>query len=216
VKVEAINISQPGWGIQNMEGYLAHIGVHDSDLVVWVISTVDFRRRKNTIEDLQFLTSEPPLRILCLCRFASNFVENVVRRTLRSSSLERVEEETAGTLDRNLGALRRGLSLLQAQGRSQIVIFVPTETASSFASEDLARYQHVVHSIGVPALDLRDPFQHGEGRFFYDGVHLSTAGHALVAQALTKALRDLNERSAAASGSVTEHEHTRHIGLLSR
>ena len=56
----AINISAPGWGIQNIVAYVQSVGFYDADLVVWVVPADDFRRRKTLLSDYPGFPLEKP------------------------------------------------------------------------------------------------------------------------------------------------------------
>jgi len=179
-KVEAINLSAPGWGVQNMAAYLEREGRHDADALVWVISAVDFRRDKESLARYEFPEGRLALRSLYFARLAYGSLRDMVlpRRPPRAAS-------SGDVLERNLAALRRSLDESAHAGVRTAVVFVPTVRGYAPRPEDLTAYRSIAEAVGRPTLDLAPVLAAPDpARMFLDGVHLSSEGHAAAARAL--------------------------------
>lgn len=175
--VQPINISEPGWGIQNMDGYLAHQGLHDANAVVWVIPTCDFRRPRITIgRNFQVLTREPSLRIMCLLRVGWR---RLTERADPSGSAQSYWVQP-DALRANLHAFRDALLRIKGAHAVALTVFVPQQHRPAYAGHDLRAYQRVATSLDVPTCNLAADFARSKRDLFYDGFHLNTSGHRLV------------------------------------
>ena len=92
-RFEGLNLSAPGWGVQNMVAYLSAHGVHEADWIVWVLSTVDFRRPKTTREENGFWSSKP----------WSRFAYGITAMLHKSNLPMRADSAGTGRLQRESG-----------------------------------------------------------------------------------------------------------------
>ena len=172
--VQPVNISEPGWGIQNMDGYISHQGLHDANAVVWVIPTCDFRRPKMAIgRHFPVLTREPVLRIVTLLRAGWYWARAEPSGNGHSYWVQR------HALRANLEAFRDALLRIQSAHAVTLTVFVPQQRQPSYAEHDLRAYQRLAASLDVPTCNLAAGFAESKRGLFYDGVHLNTSGHRL-------------------------------------
>jgi hypothetical protein len=196
-QVEAINISVPGWGPQNIAGYVSSVGVYDADLIVWVIPSCDFRRHKTTLEEIGEPQKATKLRLAYLFQVGWD------RLRMRFDGLSSRTNTDSGpeTLHQNLQAFHTTANQLIREGIPIALVTVPYEWGYT-PSADLAEYQAAARSCTIPFLDSA-PFllSRGSKRVYIDGVHLNDQGHKVLAEAITNFLeknffeRPLREQS---------------------
>lgn len=185
--VEAVNLSVPGWGIQNMAAYVMTKGLPRADALIWILPAEDFRRPKSTMEEHGFRSKKPWSRLL--------YVTSVVlRRELgwfsASSGARSSPEET---LARNVDAFRRTLELVARGGTLCVVVALPDGAGYEHEElwDDLVRFRQAAESLSIPFLDLGSAFEyHRVEEFFLDEIHLSRLGHEMVASAIAPFLRE--------------------------
>jgi hypothetical protein len=127
--VEAVNLAAPGWGVQNMAGYVMRQGVPEADALIWVLPAADFRRPKTTMEDHGFPFRKPRSRLL--------YLASAVRRNMRDVGAWPVREET---LALNVEAFRRTLEFVESRGTPAVVVAVPMEHGYGDLHDALARF----------------------------------------------------------------------------
>jgi len=181
-KFETVNISAPGWGIQNIDGYIRDKGIHGSKLVIWVLPIEDFRRSKTTVTTFGHLpTRKYPFRVCCVLEtIRTGFVGSLRSVLLRRRKPTSVDSQRV--LTANLEAFRDALSRVVSQGAIVNVVFLPEGDAQP-ASDPiaLASYQHLATLLGATTCDLGPEIaRHGGGAVFYDGIHLNPVGHEIV------------------------------------
>jgi lysophospholipase L1-like esterase len=181
---EALNMGVSGWGPQNMAAYIAARGVHQSNWIVWVISTVDFRRHKTNRIEHGLWASKPPSRFLY-----------GVTAMLHKSGLVRRADASAppppgpAVLEQNVAALQTSLRHTLQRGLRHAVVVIPIEAETSQTASDARRFARAAESLDVPFLHLGERFQAaGVGDLFEDGIHLTAKGHAVVATAVVTGL----------------------------
>ncbi len=182
-KIEAINLSVPGWGIQNMAAFVTTRGLFDPDLVIWVISSSDFRRPETSLEENGFLEQKSWSRLW----YVSVTVLRIARFSLGGTNHWHKEP---ATLDQNLRSLHSTLRQMRQQNIPCAVVVVPAAKESSAYIQDLNRFRSVSESLSVPFLETGPALkQYPSDRMFLDGYHLSARGHAAVGDAITSFLR---------------------------
>lgn len=183
--VEAVNISAPGWGVQNIASYVRYEGLYDADLVVWTVPECDFRRARTSLNDYpDFPPDKPPLRVQAMFQVGwSLFVSR-----WRHSPAPRGTNPSAQLLSQNLETLERFLGEMREQGTPVVVVFVPS-VAGYGPAGDINKYRDTVADCHVPALDL-GPQLAGKSEDFLDEVHLSSAGHRVVGEAVAGFLQE--------------------------
>ncbi len=182
-RIETINLSAPGWGIQNMVAFVTTKGLFGPDFVIWVISSSDFRRPETSLEENGFPEQKPWSRLW--------YVIVTVLRIARFSlgAPNHLHKEPA-TLEQNLRALHSTLWQMRQQNIPCGVVVVPAARESPGYIGDLNRFRSVSESLSVPFLETGPALkQHPSDRMFLDGYHLSARGHAAVADAITSFLR---------------------------
>jgi hypothetical protein len=70
--VDTVNISAPGWGIPNMQHYIARYRLYGADVVVWVLPREDFHRPFSRAENMS--TRKPFSRLTFLLTVAFHAV----------------------------------------------------------------------------------------------------------------------------------------------
>lgn len=174
--VEGINVSAPGWGVQNMAAYVARKGLHGGDFLVWVIPSADFRRHKTFLEEHGFWTRKPWSRV-------AYAAAKILSRPFSP-------RKDPATLAQNVRAMHETLARLGAGGTPAAVITLPSASRYREAWEDVAAFRSVAESLGVAHLDLEPAFApFGSEELFTDGVHLTPFGHAVAADAIGEFLQ---------------------------
>jgi len=157
-----------------MHRFIARNGVFDADAVIWVISSIDFRRRKTGFENTSFFKRKP-LRTVC-------FIYTLWCWLNAKSTSERLVADSS--LPANLAAFHDGLAGIEQKKIPEAVIFVPTAHDAASAARDRDAYLAVARSVSVPALDVEPLFRSKRSEdFFFDGVHLNKLGHQIVGKA---------------------------------
>ena len=187
-KIEAINLSAPGWGILNIAAYLKTDRLPEVDLLVWVVPAADFRRPKMSLEEYGFPTKKAWSRITYLASVATskvyNEVYNMGRRWWFIKSNE-TSGEAQAVRDQNVQTLVYVLSGRMAKGNRVMVAFVPSQHGNDTDPEDLAVYRLAADSVSIPCLDLGPAFQRERfDKLFFDGMHLTSLGHKVAADAI--------------------------------
>ncbi len=186
-QVEAINVSAPGWGIENIAGYVAAVGLFDADLVVWVISSADFRRPKTSIVYGMFRTRKPKSRLLYVCNVSWRMLS---RFFLQRVSLHRDSYGDRESLKRNLQVFRSTLAQITRKGTAVAVVVVPSVRGYE-PVEDLLAFRSAAASCSVPFLDTAPTFHRPRSEeLFSDGEHLSTFGHEIIADVIARFLKE--------------------------
>jgi hypothetical protein len=178
-QIEAVNLSAPAWGIQNQAGYVETKGVLDADALVWVISTVDFRRPKTAMEDSGFPDSKPYIRLFHVAHTAWQIAR------VWSNPAPHVD-----AISQNLRKFHDLLGYFKISNVPLTVVIVPSAAQYQELVENLNKFRSTAESLSVPFVDLGPALQ--RYRFddlFYDGVHLSSRGHEVVADAIVTLLQ---------------------------
>ena len=186
-QVEPINLSAPGWGIQNMAGYVAAVGLYDADLVVWVISSADFRRPKTSVVDNKFRARKPNSRLLYVC---NESWRKLSRLFLQGVSLHRDSYGDREILKRNLQVFQSTLAQITRKGTAVAVVVVPSLRGYE-PVEDLLAFRSAAASCSVPFLDTAPAFHRPRSEeLFLDGEHLRTPGHEIIADVIARFLKE--------------------------
>ncbi|WP_447986185.1 SGNH/GDSL hydrolase family protein [Nitrospira sp. Nam74] len=192
LKAESVNLSAPGWGIQNMVAYIGENGLYQSDCLVWVISSADFRRPKMSLEENGFWENKPSSRLI--------YGGSVILRRAYSVVLKRMSQSktaearsTSETLEKNLELVKTTLAGLKESGIVSFVVVVPDSNGYDGydgCREDFQKYKSIVDGLSIPFLDLNPILQqHKTEHLFFDGVHLTSRGHELAAEAIVSFFR---------------------------
>jgi hypothetical protein len=166
LRVEAVNVSAPGWSPQNWTIWVERHGALGADLAVMVLPETDRARPFATLESARLVEHAPLLRLGSIwLRIAALFADTGPRQD--------------DPLAHNLEALHR---LSEALGAIPLVaVFVPGRDPDP-TPELWAPFEALYPN----ALDLRGKLGPGD---FADDVHLSTSGHHDVAGLLYPELR---------------------------
>lgn len=180
--VSSINVSVPGWGIQNMADFITARGLFEADVVVWTLSSPTFRRPKTLMHQFGFPSRRPRSRLLFVTR-------SWLRRplsALRPATVPRQPPRTRHASD-NIDALAASLQVVRSVAVPMVVVAVPGEMGYGRLASEVPRFQAAVEAHGAVFTDLtfafKDTRRH-ESRLFTDGVHLSPDGHRVVAEAV--------------------------------
>jgi GDSL-like Lipase/Acylhydrolase len=188
-RFEAINMSAPGWGIQNEAAYISRVGVLGADLIVWVVPSIDFRRPKTSAAENDLLTEKPKSRLSVVLLTSYQDLLSHIRSLFRSPHREDLTER-AEVLEENLKVFRSTISKLEEEGTRVAVVFLPGR-GGYLPNNDLANYKSVAASCSIPVLDSAPglPGQ-SSAEAFIDAIHLNRRGHALLAEQITKFLKN--------------------------
>jgi hypothetical protein len=186
--IEPLNMSVPGWGIENMVSYISEKGLYESNCLVWVISSADFRRPKTTLEENGFWRVKPFSRLfygatVMLRRAYFGIARNIGQSRIAEAGLK------SETLEKNLELVKKTLASLKARGIATYVVVVPDLDGYRRNDGDFQQYRLAAEQLRIPFLDLNPVFQrHGVESLFFDGVHLTSQGHQIVAEAFVSFL----------------------------
>ena len=132
-QTEGINLSVPGWGIQNIAAYVATKGLLEADLLIWVIPAIDFRRPKASLKEHRFPVRTPWSR----STYAAAWVLHRIPLLLppRRTGLH----GTLATLERNVQTFHRTLTQITKSKAIWVVVLVPSAHESEHFPEDAWR-----------------------------------------------------------------------------
>lgn len=165
-RIEAVNVSAPGWGPQNWTAWLEANGLLGADAVVMVLPAVDRARPFGVLETYGMVDEKPLLRLSTLWL------------KLRAEQLPGVpltDEALAG----NVAALERLKSLVGS--RPLLAVFVSSEGTDP-RPDRWAPFE----TLFPDALDLRGHFSAAD---YYDSEHFTAAGHRAIADGIYTRLR---------------------------
>ncbi len=165
---QAINGSAPGWSPQNWIRFVEKRGTYDADVIVAVVPEVDLARPFGTME-LHGLRQNAP--VLQLAWFVLKAWIQIAGPD--TDQWQRVDPDEEAR--RNVAATERLLQIAEREGSAAIIVLVPSLPSQS-PPERWSPYEQM----DVPIIDLRPVLT--EPRFFTDGVHLTPAGHEVVAE----------------------------------
>ncbi len=192
---EVLNASAGSWGIGNQLGYLRQFGIFDSDAVVLQIGSHDLYQPTSTSEKLGhdpnfpdrrpwLATQELWVRYL-LPRLHQQFGGSMPITVIPPSF------DPAITALRNRQYLIAAVNLVQAHRRPVFILFIPgyPQVVSPVAPTPYkAEFLQVAQSLKVPIIDMQLRWQALPpttiASYFRDEVHLTVAGHRVIATAL--------------------------------
>lgn len=182
LRVEAVNVSAPGWGPQNWTAWVDANGLLEADAVVMVLPAVDRARPFGNLDAYAMIDEKPALRLSTLW---------LKLKSLRLQSVPLTDEALA----LNVKALEHLKTLVG--NRPLLTVFVPSEGEDPRPD----RWQPF-EQIFPDALDLRGHFSASD---FFDTEHFSAAGHRVIASGIYERLRptlaELSVRGGTRSGS---------------
>lgn len=182
-KIETISLSAPGWGIANMVGYINAHGVHHADVVVWVLPECDFRRPKMSLEDNHFPTVQPWSRLFYLAYTA------IVQYQFGQREVAPIDDETL--FKNNVDLLMETLGKLKVDHSQVGLVVLPSEQQAKSYETDLAAIRTAARARSIQFLDVTQTFQmHRAEALYMDGAHLSSNGHHVMAEAITRFLHE--------------------------
>jgi lysophospholipase L1-like esterase len=165
-RLEAVNVSAPGWSPQNWTAWVEAHGRLDADLAVVVLPETDRARPFATLETARLVERAPALRLGTIwLRLRARFARD--------------EPKTEDPLPRNIEALRRLPRALD--GVPLVAVFLPSREPDTHPER-----WPPFEALFPDALDLRGKLAR---EHFFDDVHLSSAGHGAVAEELYARLR---------------------------
>ena len=197
--VDTINISAPGWGVENMKAYVERYGLYGADLVVWVLPYEDLRRPKNDGGGM------PTSRSFRLAFLVSHTLQ-IARSRLREAEDRVPEAPDSSVLPGNLKSFGQTLDLINRAGAKALVVFFPMGAVAADADEAAYRaYQEVAGAHRIPTCDVCSAMIAAGGEaLFYDGAHLNSRGEhvagPLIAQCVIEKLPSLETAAAGPAG----------------
>jgi hypothetical protein len=183
-KWEGINLSAPGWGIQNMASCLSRKGFYGADVLVWMISAADFRRPKTTRMEYGFWRIRSWSRVV----YGVGVALYLLNRNARYSRARALapRRSPAELLEDNLRALEAGLLDAARFGLRQLIVVVPMAEPSEEHDMDARKFEALARERSVPLVHAKPVLE--EGGLFLDHVHLSIRGHELIAGLIATAI----------------------------
>ncbi len=181
--VEIINLSAPGWGIENMVGYINMNGVYDADVVLWVLPECDFRRPKMSLEENHFPTVQPWSRLFYIAYTA------IIQFKSWQKDVVSANDETL--FKSNVDLLIETLQKLMLDHSRVGLVVLPSEEQTESYELDLVAIRTAARVRSIAVLDVTHTFQiHRTEGLYMDGAHLSSSGHKVMAEAITKFLHE--------------------------
>jgi hypothetical protein len=194
--IDTINISAPGWSVQNIKGYVARYGLHDADALIWILPREDFYRPFSH----EGMPTESGFRLQFLLSVSMRRLIALIRPKIRSNPPESTSAQDAAssaTLAKNIAAFKYVLAYARSRRIRIFVIFVPEgDLPADSLPQAYAEYRITAESFGAKICDISGQIDADGGwALFYDGVHLNPRGHqvtaALVAQCVSNSLSSL-------------------------
>ena len=177
-RVEAVNVSAPGWGPQNWTAWVEVNGLLKADMIVVVIPAIDRARPFATLAENAMEEEQPMLRLTTLWLKWREVVTRGVPLTDEA-------------MHENVGALERLKGLVGA--RPLLAVFL-----SSMGPDQRPDRWTPYELLFPKALDLRAGFGNDD---YLDAIHFSSSGHRIIGTEIYARLRPtLGELSAAAAG----------------
>jgi lysophospholipase L1-like esterase len=192
---EVLNASAGSWGIGNQLGYLQQFGIFDSDAVVLQIGAHDLYQPTSTSEKLgrdpNFPDRRPLLAIQELwVRYLLPRLHQQFAGSMPITAISPSFDPTITAL-RNRQHLSAAINLVQAHRRPVFILFIPgyPQVVSPVAPTPYkAEFLQVVQSLNAPIIDMQLRWQALPpatiASYFRDEVHLTVAGHRVIATAL--------------------------------
>ena len=175
--VEALNISASGWSPQNWIAFVEHRGLYEADIVVAVIPEVDLERQFATMEHSGLRERAP---LLQLSRF---LIKSGLMSVDVDLSLWEGVDPTAEAA-KNVAAVRKLIDMGEHAGAAVVLVLLPS-LPTTVDPDRWLPYER----FDVPIVDLRPVLV--EPEYFFDGIHLTSTGHAVVAENIGPVLRQI-------------------------
>lgn len=191
-----MNVSAASWGPPNHLAYIQHYGVFDADVAVVVVSSHDYADAPHG----QNSRGTPPYLAL-----------RELQRQIFARNAPVAPSEPAAPIDIKVATLgfHSLLLALRNQHASPTVLLHPTVAEVQGGPEPgRSVLRAICAQLGVPVRDLtglvRDSLASGQSPYA-DSIHLSAAGHRLLATAIVQAVTELPACNGRPEGlSVTE------------
>jgi hypothetical protein len=182
-KIEAMNLSAPGWGIQNIGAYIETVGLPEVDLLVWVIPAVDFRRPKTSLGD-HHLPHEKPWSRVTFAFFSLAWVAQ--RRGSQWFAESHTNSSGHRTIrEQNIQVLMHVLTDRMKKGHQVVVAFVPSRKENDWDRDDLVVFRLAAESHSIAWLDLGPALERESlEKVFRDEMHLNNRGHEVVGEGI--------------------------------
>jgi hypothetical protein len=191
-KVEVLNASTGGWGPSNELAFLLSRGTFESDLVVFIINTLDLNQPFTTPSDDQMAPygDMPAQR-------PSSAVAELLTRYLLPRIKGSPETHDPGSVESPvdpakevppiLDSLWRAKEFAQERGARFAILFTPQYFLVGRADWTLAKQMFLDWATAgsVLVIDMSQDFLSVPvSRYYLENIHPNSAGHALIAQRL--------------------------------
>lgn len=178
---EVINVSAPGWSIQNELAYLRDRGIYGSHIVVIQIGTNDFFQEKVGREVVGRTYNFPSKKPICIsCGMITKVFFHKQDFQTNKTPKDRL-------LIANLNAFRDMLDLIRAKGAQPVVLFIDDIMASAGAPGDTRYIKHefmdVAYECGAEFIDMTADLK-GRKELFHDDIHPNKSGNEAIAERL--------------------------------
>ena len=167
LRVEAVNLSAPGWSPRNWAAWLDAHGTLDADLILPVIPAIDLQRPFTTMDKVGIIDHQPLLRLGTL------WLKVKMRRI---PGLPLTDE----SLQANIQALRALRD--RFSGTPFVAVFIESRPGDDVRPSYWGPYEELYPD----AIDLRRSLSAAE---FFDDVHFGVPGHAAIAEQIWAQLR---------------------------
>jgi hypothetical protein len=192
--VDVCNASAGGWAPANEFAYLQSRGTLDANLVLFIWNTGDITQEFATLTpNLSFPVANPHTAMgEVWSRYVAPRIFHGGPSTADPGSVASSSAASVSQIANNLNLLVRAQALAAHAGASFGLVYVVSPGADfQTPSYDAARQQLLqwTHDHAIPLLDLTAAFHdHGWMTLTKDGIHLSPAGHTLVADEIASHL----------------------------
>ena len=191
-EVEVLNASAGGWAPSNELAFLRSRGTFESDVVVFVINTLDLSQPFETLSGDQMTPYSDMPADRPVSAVAEVFIRYLLPRLKGSSETHdpgSVESpvDPAKEVPPILDSLRRAKEFAQASGAWFAILFTPKYSIAGRADWTLAKQMFLdwARAGNVTVIDMSQDFLSVPvARYYIENIHPNSAGHALIAQRL--------------------------------
>jgi hypothetical protein len=191
-RVEVLNASAGGWAPSNELAFLRSRGTFESDLVMFVINTLDLNQAFTTHSDDQMTPYSDVPGDRPASAIAELFIRYLLPRikgSLETHDAGSVESpvDPAEEVPPILNSLERAKEFAQANGAKFAILFTPQYFIAGRADWTLAKQMFLdwAKAGKLTVIDMSPDFLSVPvSRYYLENIHPNSAGHALIAQRL--------------------------------
>lgn len=188
--LEVLNASAGAWAPHNELSYIQSRGIFQSDFVLLVLNDGDLSQPRATMADVgDNLPQKRPLTAIGEL-FSRFVVPHVVRMVRRQDAGDSVAADAGEVTRDNLAVLDKFRELVNAQGATPVIVYIPFRKDIPQQSRASALALHAwsdEHSVAIIDLTSAELGNATKDISLDDGTHLNARGHLVVARAIEQA-----------------------------